>query len=52
LNSSIDSFSDSRLQSGIRLSNKGRMGRRGRKDIATVGGVESLPAGTSERAAV
>jgi peptide/nickel transport system permease protein len=52
LNSSIDSFSDSRLQSGIRLSNKGRMGRRGRKDTVTVSDVESLPAATGERAAV
>jgi peptide/nickel transport system permease protein len=52
LNSSIDSFSDSRLQSGIRLSNKGRRGRRGRQDIVTVSGVESLPAATGERAAV
>jgi peptide/nickel transport system permease protein len=50
LNSSIDSFADSRLQSGIRLANNGRSSRWGRKDTATVSAPDNLPVTTGEGA--
>jgi peptide/nickel transport system permease protein len=52
LNSSIDSFADSRLQSGMRLANTRRGGRRGGKGLETVSAADTLPVATGEGAGV